>query len=722
MSEEFDRKAAVAASLEQHLSKLKQPDAQADLSVPRISPTPEVERPKSFIPDDPEERRILAEKRESELKAAREAYVKTKRDLGKFGVIKSVWEALKGKDTKEKVRLEHEKAQKEYDKKKAEYYKVATAQFLQERDKLLEEEIKNQAPGKRWPKKAYDWYKGLSNKNLALFVERVRGKKIENRYVKAGLGMVNPRTAISLGLLGGGVYFGATAAGVGIFTARRLVSGTSASVGTYDLLNLARGGRDRVKLAKEIDKIETLDEVEQRMARIEARVMFDGKTYETLQGDRLYQQLKSKRAEIYEKKTAEQDTAWKLSQFIGERSKKDEEQIEKSLGKEKNFRRLATATGAAVGAVIGTGKLNWLYRKLMPEHASAAAPKGLAGHPEAPAEFKPAMPPVQDIQLHAGSRGIEGALLDLKKTNAESYNKMLAWMQNQPGIGQDTAGHQITDPGKLVHRFVDKFAQEHNFNIDQGGGHDLSRMFKADMAVHADGSVTFNTSPEHFQFMPESHHAATAGQPDLHHGDLSSLTPEEIQKMAHDQMHDYLVQHPQETAELKRLLNPIQPDIAPPTHAVPAPPKLPDSGIAFPRMHEPPVDLPPHQDYGFGGYDAPVHAAARPEIASAAGEVLLAKATAAKDTAKALKQILPKDQLHNFMHKVLGVSDRKLNGLKNMSVLEFAEKAEVNKKFQNEFSKLGKLIFEKSTQADWDSAENLSVRQWLVNYALRIKK
>jgi hypothetical protein len=105
-----------------------------------------------------------------------------------------------------------------------------------------------------------------------------------------------------------------------------------------------------------------------------------------------------------------------------------------------------------------------------------------------------------DAIVHAGERGIEGVLLDLKNADPERYAKMLAKLQEHYGTG---------DSGKaenLIHRFVIDYAKEHDLSVD-AGSKDLSKIMSADIHISPDGELTMGD----VKLMPPTEPSPSAG-------------------------------------------------------------------------------------------------------------------------------------------------------------------------------------------------------------------
>ena len=81
------------------------------------------------------------------------------------------------------------------------------------------------------------------------------------------------------------------------------------------------------------------------------------------------------------------------------------------------------------------------------------------------------------VSIHAGTRGIEGAMLDLKTTDPERYKNLIEKLQEYKS---DTPGADNSH-GALVHRFAQKFQEEHP-------GKDLDWISKGEIALDKDGT------------------------------------------------------------------------------------------------------------------------------------------------------------------------------------------------------------------------------------------
>ena len=116
-----------------------------------------------------------------------------------------------------------------------------------------------------------------------------------------------------------------------------------------------------------------------------------------------------------------------------------------------------------------------------------------------------------EVNIHVGSRGLEGALLDLKDAKPDQYGKMIEWIKSQEGLLGKTDAANTDD--KLIHRFILKFAHDNDFSVGDGGEQDLSRMFKAGIQIGKGGEITIQP-PQSGDFMPVAGEHPVAGVAD----------------------------------------------------------------------------------------------------------------------------------------------------------------------------------------------------------------
>lgn len=103
------------------------------------------------------------------------------------------------------------------------------------------------------------------------------------------------------------------------------------------------------------------------------------------------------------------------------------------------------------------------------------------------------------------SRGIEGALLDLKGADPAKYDKMIKWLEEN--YSSQAPGGNTS--GKLVHRFMLDYAKEHGFSLDGSGARDLSEILEAKIQIGADGAIDIDTGD--IDFAPEAEAPETPG-------------------------------------------------------------------------------------------------------------------------------------------------------------------------------------------------------------------
>ena len=91
------------------------------------------------------------------------------------------------------------------------------------------------------------------------------------------------------------------------------------------------------------------------------------------------------------------------------------------------------------------------------------------------------VPPASpDLIVHGGSRGLEGAMLDLQKSNPEKFSSMVKWLESQYGV--KAAGGNT--PEKLVHRYILNYAADQKLNPSS-----LDRILQGDVRIGAGGEV-----------------------------------------------------------------------------------------------------------------------------------------------------------------------------------------------------------------------------------------
>lgn len=311
----------------------------------------------------------------------------------------------------------------------------------------------------------------------------------------------------------------------------------SSGVGTYDLLGLAREKLTRAEINSYLKEQKAgthsfeEKELEQALGVLESRAVLAGKSIKDLeQEDELYREVLGLwRAELQQK--AERKEATKpdeIESFLQNQLNRADENLQRELKTEKEKGTAGKALGVLVGSAVGSGFLARVlgYKtalreagvgKLRPEEVGVKKPEVGIKRPEElgikkseieikkPEEIGVKRPEVEvkrpevevkgeQMIVHAGRRGIEGALLDLKDAEPEKYQKMLRWLEEN--YSSKAPGGNT--PDKLIHRFMLDYADEHEFTIG-GGGQDLNRIFGAEIGVSPQGEV--NIDPGKLEFM-----------------------------------------------------------------------------------------------------------------------------------------------------------------------------------------------------------------------------
>ncbi len=291
-------------------------------------------------------------------------------------------------------------------------------------------------------------------------------------------------------------------------------------------------------LQKELGPESSLDDIDDQLESLLGRAALDG-TVDKLEATEHYRELMSRRQEAsrrkYETSTPEERYNFATLAIFAK-----DEKINERIAVEKEFNGVAVAAGVAAGVFVGSGKM----MELLKSGASSfnlkwpnLGIKGWFSHEDAaPAVARPNLENLQpagptipsapeiagagmvagETTLEVGNRGIEGALLDHLKTPEGA--KMMEWLQAQD------YNKGVTDKGALVHRFVSDYAKEHGFNIDQGGGNDLSKIFGAEVHVGGDGAINIGEEKfmpgasvvDHTDVSPEAPHEPTT---DIQHND-----------------------------------------------------------------------------------------------------------------------------------------------------------------------------------------------------------
>lgn len=524
--------------------------SQIDTSMPHVEAT---DRPFDYDPfRKPDEAEATVpvssgsnlDELRTNLEAARAAYFGQQDEVKKTKGIKSALKSLVSKETKTKIDEEKEKLfelKSKFEQARAEYMGSNVERFLEERTKLLE----NQVEVKK--KNIFRTiHSQLGEFNLLEQGAKLFGKeyKAKGRLAK----MVNARTAIGLCLLGIGVGLGATtAAGAGVLATRRWFSGASAGVGAYELTMGIRGAWNRGAIEKRFAKATTANELSKLIDTMLVRGGLDGKTADEVNQDPLFQKLNERYKELLEQVTATELKARALENYLSKSIQETEYTISKTKFDEKLMRGRVAVGSSMIGMFVGTGGTRAIYKffsqetsvpsgrvavgRMRPETEAAAAPKTPTAEtlaepkPQPNAEIAPTKPSVEptpelkatkvnlfhngkatgawaevkgtETIVHAGNRGLEGSLLDLKDRQPDQYGKMIKWLEQQP------YNKDVSKPDQLVHRYVLNYAQEHDMTVDEAGKN-LSRIMQGEIHIKADGSLVIDQKDIAFSAKPQA--------------------------------------------------------------------------------------------------------------------------------------------------------------------------------------------------------------------------
>lgn len=244
----------------------------------------------------------------------------------------------------------YKEAQEKYNGKRAEYIGAKADRIVKESQKLAEAEAEKHQEGKF--EKLREGWRWLGEQNL-----EKAGWKPESKTGKFFARALSARTAISLGLLGGGLVLGAgSAVGIGALATRRALAGTSAGFGAYDLIR----GADERKAVRKVEDTSKMSvyELEASLADLEARARYSGK--KVVRSEK-YRNLRRTYAARVEGKDDRQVA------ILGALSRSDWEREGAKLDASRRERRMK-AEGLALGAIVGSGMLAELVQKgIFPE-------------------------------------------------------------------------------------------------------------------------------------------------------------------------------------------------------------------------------------------------------------------------------------------------------------------------------------------------------------------
>ncbi|MDP3740742.1 MAG: hypothetical protein Q8R08_00250 [bacterium] len=252
------------------------------------------------------------------------------------------------------------------------------------------------------------------------------------------------------------------------------------------------------------------------------------------------------------------------------------------------------------------------------------------------------------IVVHAGKRGIEGALLDMKGT--PQYEKMMNWLEEN--YSSETPGADNT-PGALVHRYVLEFANENELTIGGGGPADLNQSIGAELEIDPEsgeiemdkGDIRFlgETTPSS---SPPSHGGESAGTlsrvadigepPEIQGGGLPPGADQEALKTIQE--------------EAEKVPAPKSPELAAAEQSVAEARQLrQETQEALAELRK--------------SLDTPLPKIEPPEISFPPGQAL-----------SELKEALGNEKYSSYLEKALGVSNYNLNQVQSQSLANVMER------------------------------------------------
>lgn len=494
-----------------------------------------------------------------ELEALKNAYLQSKKEKEKAeGVIAWIKQKTSGTNH-DHIITQYENAKEAYKRARAEYVAQDILRAIAEQKSLEQAEAEalfsDRKPGKV---RAFMNYLGETSilgvdvKNTSSFFKKAA---FSNRtLISAGL--------LAGSVFFSGPEGMAAASGT-LIAAQRMLSGTGATIGVSDMIRNFRRSFVEKKSKRTAGHPDGQNLEEQEYA-LRSRALLDG-TADKLHENAAYQEIlrlrQAKIVENFERLT----TPEAKDQYIQEYFRLQEEVSHEQLNKEKKWNKAAIYAGLGAGIFVGSGTASLLVRKAgggiaelthlgeklrgfknmlaerFPEwtdyvksrvagsgytHGAAetGSGSGSGGSSAAEAAHAPATPPTPEASpnkviimdevrghdkiigspeavsstgntvIEVGRKGIEGSLLELKSSNPQAYEAMIEKLKSlDPNFkGSD---------GGLVHRFVEKFAEDNNLNIDGGGGTDLSQISSGELVVKADGTVVI----EKYELMGADH-------------------------------------------------------------------------------------------------------------------------------------------------------------------------------------------------------------------------
>jgi hypothetical protein len=523
--------------------------------------------------------------------------------------------------------------------------------------------------------------------------------------------LFNKRAVISMGLLATGVLLsgpvGWTAAGGALLTARAGLAGTFAGIGSADLVKNYRQAYLRKDLSKKPSYTE--DEYNEVIMAMKARGLLDGNLPTVLNSPEYKQAIEARNERTRERfaSLTPEERADRASNIFVEQ----QELLNRKIVVEKKWNKGAIATGVVVGLSVGGFAARGLIQGwLKGEAPPMVTPTGsgvasadtfknpttvssdMLGHDKPVLMSEVAVenaPQVSGTVLEVGSRGFEGALLDLKGSNPDLYKTMI---ENLKSADPNFKG----DDGGLVHRFMERFASENGLNIDADGGKDLSDVYSGKIMVEADGTIKigeYELMPEKTPPTPEATFTEATDSSDTETQTTNTETP--------------VVEPAPKTPEPLNLNTTSPWDIIN-TKTAPdlsIPENVPDTSTTNVETSEV-SDSTEEKDWT--QHDATADR--------------LREAVMAEKNTDALK-IAAGDNYKNFV-KEIGLSDRNLNELGNLDYSQFVEKVNADESFAKKYAKfMGWLAQERLNHPDNEKALGASskLRIFLIAAAERSK-
>ncbi|KPJ86160.1 hypothetical protein AMJ57_00100 [Parcubacteria bacterium SG8_24] len=334
-----------------------------------VPEAPEI-KPEEFVDEEAEKRRAeqdrekrkeIAEKEKKQLErkqqmeeAGREwARLQTqqKKYSGLTGKLRLMRDNVNIYDLKVKI-LE---AKERYQELRAEYVGENVERMLLEQERQLEDLrtfMEQEKPAlAKVLNAAYRGYKKLGEMNLGKVFDAV-GYQPKSKIMRFVARAASVRTLISVGLVAGGAVFASPTVAIGALAMRRALGGVGGAVGSYDIMKMVADKTAGRFTEEELDKM-SREDVMQRMEKISAQAMMDGKSFGEIES---YQKLKARLGEMLKEERETGPGAGverKLAQLMSETDERFETMRQKT---EKND-KIMKGAAAAIGVFVGSGAL-----------------------------------------------------------------------------------------------------------------------------------------------------------------------------------------------------------------------------------------------------------------------------------------------------------------------------------------------------------------------------